>query len=145
MKQTGVFNVGLAAFVVLGAAALAVCLALWAHYESRHEFDQKELSEVRAKYSQAHAALTTCQSEVVAARVSIGEFQATVRKQNEALQAVVRERDGAMLAYQAERDAARKAGVAAGARIADLMSRVAPVEFVEQCKALEKLRAEYGK
>lgn len=139
------FNVGLAAFIVLGVAALAVCLGLWSYYESRHEFDQKELADVRNKYTQAHAALTTCQSEVVAARVSIGEFQATVRRQNEALQAVVKERDGALLAYQAARDAARKEGVAAGARIADLMSRVAPVEFLEQCKALEKLRAEYGK
>jgi len=143
--ERGIVNVGLAAFVLLGVAAVAVCFALWSYYESRHEFDQKELADVRAKYSKAHSDLTTCQSEVVAARVSIGEFQATVRKQNEALQTVIKERDGALLAYQSARDAARKEGVAAGARIAELMSRVAPVEFIEQCRALDKLRTEYAK
>lgn len=143
MKQTGVFNVGLAAFVVLGVAAVAVCLGLWSFYESRHELDQRQIAEVDGKYKKAHSELTTAQSEAIAARLANAECLGIVKRQTEGLRNIVRERDEALRGWQAQRDAARKEGAAANRRIADLMNRIPPEGFVEQCKALEELRLRY--
>lgn len=142
-RQRGVFNVGLVAFLAVGAAAVAVCLSLWSYYETRHKLDARSIAEAEAKYKTAHGELTTCVSEVAAVRLANTEFGTQVKKQNEAIEVILKEREDASLKWRAERDAANRARVAAGKRMADLLNLVPPEGFVEQCKALEKLRLEY--
>ncbi|MGH7948027.1 MAG: hypothetical protein ACREQF_02235 [Candidatus Binataceae bacterium] len=137
-------SVSLAAAIVLGAVVVAVFLALWSYYESALALTKKTAHETEQKYQQTHKELTTCESARAALRASLDELAKQLMRQSAALEEVKRERDDGVRKWKEAERRAEAERTAAGARIATLMSRVAPKEMVEQCAALDKLRQDYA-